>query len=71
MNNRNGAALLARIQPGDLVTVRRADGGTLTGRADPVGHPSDPAGSWRMVARGGIYLATESNIVSFRPRDAV
>lgn len=33
MNNANGAALLARVKPGDLVTIRNADGSQTTGRA--------------------------------------
>lgn len=33
MNNENGAALLARVKPGDLVTIRRYDGSRRTGRA--------------------------------------
>jgi hypothetical protein len=34
MNNSNGEAMMARIRAGDLVTVRRSDGGQTTGRAE-------------------------------------
>jgi hypothetical protein len=42
MNNSNGDALLARVTPGALVTVRRRDGGQSTGRAE-----QGPTGAWR------------------------
>jgi len=34
MNHENGAAMLAALRPGALVTLRAADGRTLTGRAE-------------------------------------
>lgn len=64
MNNSNGAALLARVKPGDLVTVRRADGGRATGRAE-----LRPTGHW--YARTGPLFSERmhaDNILSFQPR---
>lgn len=64
MNNSNGAALLARVKAGDLVTVRRRDGGQSTGIAE--------YRATGLYARTGPLFSQpimESNIISIRPRD--
>ena len=43
MNNARGAELIARLKAGNRVTVRRADGGTSTGRAIQTA-----TGAWRI-----------------------
>ena len=64
MNNSNGAALLARVKPGDLVTVRAGDGSRVTGRAEFIGKAAickaQPVSASRFVTAG--------NIISISPR---
>lgn len=63
MNNSNGSALLARVKSGDLVTIRREDGGTATYRAI-VTHTG------RYIARdarNAEFAITADNIVSIAP----
>lgn len=38
MNNERGAALLAGLKAGDLVTIRKPDGGQRAGRVHKVRH---------------------------------
>lgn len=75
MNNSNGAALLARVKPGDLVTVRAIGGELLTGRAYRFA-PS-PADVWAGLTRPDWVIltgrhtsagVTAANIVSISPR---
>lgn len=63
MNNANGPGLLARLKAGQLVTVRRDDGGQSTGRAERAA-----TGEWR-ARTGPLFSApiTESNIVRVSP----
>lgn len=71
MNNVNGAALLARVRPGDLVTIRKRDGSTLTGRAsrdvESLGALLNPDRMDVRDARGFRYSVTAANIVAVRP----
>lgn len=53
MNNANGAALLARIKPGALVTIRAIGGGTLTGRAVTY-RDATPEETRRLDERAGL-----------------
>ena len=62
MNNSRGPAMLAALKPGDLVTVRDADGRRITGRVELLSN-----GHWG--ARPGPHLTvriTESNIISIQ-----
>ena len=63
MNNVNGAALLARVKPGCLVTIRREDGGQSTGRAR--WHELMPGAKWLYDGRQE-HPITESNIINVR-----
>ena len=61
MNNENGQALLARVRPGCLVTVRQPDGRQVTGRA----HYLPMSDSWHTrTGRDAMPQAvTASNII--------
>lgn len=59
MNNSNGAALLARIKSGDLVTIRAIGGGQLTGRA--VRHAPDALDRRAGLTRDPWRIATGSH----------
>jgi hypothetical protein len=63
MNNSNGAALLAKIQPGDRVTIRRPDGGQSTGYAE-----RGSRCAWRIRTTPDFSEPViESNIVRITP----
>ena len=64
MNNERGAAILATVQPGDLVTIRTADGGQRTGRAHKVRE------GWCICSMhpGSIGTITAGNIISVTAR---
>lgn len=64
MNNANSQALLARIRPGMLVTVKSVNGTTVTGRARPF---ADTAGYVIDTgSRRGIGV-NSGNIVRVQP----
>lgn len=71
MNNSNGAAMLARIKPGDLVTVRTRDGGQATGRAhrdtESLGALLNPDRLEVRDARGFRRTITADNVVRVVP----
>lgn len=56
MNNENGAALIARIRPGSMVTIRRPDGAMLTGRASE----RSADGGWLIRGRDGMPHAVSA-----------
>lgn len=63
MNNDDGETILARVREGYRVTVRRADGGQATGRAE-----RGPDGQWR--ARVGPLFShpvTAGTIIRVQP----
>lgn len=66
MNNGNGAAMLTRLQPGDLVTVRRPDGGQSTGRA----RRNIMEDGWNILSTDGLWrTVTAANIIRVQPRE--
>ena len=63
MNNTNGAALLARVKAGDLVTVRTPSGSLLTGR-----YRENTLGLPLAIAPGGRFqFVTAGNIIRVQP----
>ena len=65
MNNSNGAAMLARIKPGDLVTIRDDAGNRLTGRAE---RPDGLTRPWMLrIRRMGLVLVTTDNVLNVQP----
>ena len=58
MNNSNGAALIARIKAGSLVTVRAGNGSLITGRVEFIGETiickAQPVSASRFVTAGNI-----------------
>lgn len=63
MNNSNSASLLARLRPGDLVTIRRPDGSRATGRADQFAESgwflrTGPDGMPEAITRANIVRIT-------------
>lgn len=71
MQNTNGAALLSRIARGSLVTIRKPDGATFTGRASSAATEAPdfadggrPLVSALIVAPGRFHYATAANVVA-------
>lgn len=58
MNHSQSATLLARARPGSLVTIRRPDGSTVTGRAYLA-----PEGLFIRSASRFIFAVTRENII--------
>lgn len=61
MNNSNAASLLARLRPGDFVTIRLPDGSTQYGRAY-----RNPIAGWHLATLNASTgpAVTPDNIVS-------
>lgn len=64
MNNSNGAEMLERLRPGEIVTIRLADGSTARGRCR--WHPLMPGARWLFDGRAEREV-TAANIISVTP----